>query len=304
MHATLALCLMMVSGPVAPGPEPEIVNVPLNVDAASPGAMQELEWKANTQQRRTLARVPTLITDDSRRADGRVPSGRYAPPTDRNGARGQQPGGQQAGLPTSPTDPGNMAGGTPNGPMPLLPGAGGGQGYGGQGYGGQGYAQDRPTTYSPNGVSGRAVSNMGAAGTQTAAPGAIGAPRASDTLSGIYGNANMSYLGVSSNPMLNTSVGGAPKPFSDYQRPSGYSPWMSLYNTPTNNGTVSTYASSVQPQIQQQQYNRQMAEQIQGVRNTIMSPQAGSTPGMEMPVSGAGLVNPNAVINYGFTPQR
>jgi hypothetical protein len=296
MHATIALCFMMVSGPVAPGPEPDIVNVPLNVDTASPGAMQELEWKSNPQQRRTLPRVPTLITDDNRRSDGRVSSGRYAPPADRSATRGQQPGGQQTGLPTSPTDPGNMAGGTPTGPMPLLPGAGGGQGYS---------PQDRPTTYSPNGVSsGRSVSNMGAPGTQTAAPGAIGAPRASDTLSGIYGNANMSYLGVSSNPMLNTSVGGAQKPFSDYQRPSGYSPWMNLYNTPTNNGTVSTYSSSVQPQIQQQQYNRQMAEQIQGVRNTMMSPQAGSTPGMEMPVTGAGLVNPNAVINYGFAPRR
>ena len=73
---------------------------------------------------------------------------------------------------------------------------------------------------------------------------------------------------------------------------------MNLYNTPTNNGTVSTYTNNVQPQFQQQQYNQQTAERIQGVQNYLVGPRGGGTPGMEMPVNGAGLSNPYGSINY------
>lgn len=118
-------------------------------------------------------------------------------------------------------------------------------------------------------------------------------------MSGIMNRANEGNYGVSPNPYQNTSVGGGAKPFSDYQRPTGYSPWMNLYNTPTNNGTVSTYTNNVQPQFQQQQYNQQTAERIQGVQNYIVGPRGGGTPGMEMPVNGAGLANPYGYINYG-----
>ncbi len=257
--------------------------------------MQELEWKTRIKHGYKLPRVPTVEDGSSIAGDSRGMGRRYGQTTDPNAQCRQQ---QQ--MPYAPTDPGSMGqngGGQGSGPMPAVPGSGLSQG--------QGYTQGS----SPNGTGrfdpyqsesnfSKPVNNMGGYGGETAAPRAAYTPTASDTISGILGRANAGNYGVSPNPMLNTSVGGGDKPFSGYQRPNGYSPWMNLYNTPTNNGTVSTYTNNVQPQFQQQQYNQAVAERIQGVQNSMVSPRGGGTPGMEMPVNGAGLSNPYGSINY------
>jgi hypothetical protein len=300
MHATIALCLMLTGGPVAPGPEPEIVFVPLKDDLTSLNAMQELEWKTRLKRGYKLPRVPSVDDQSSNGGDGRGMRQRYTAPTDPNAMRRQQ---QQQVMPMSPTDPGAMgqggmgqagmgqAGGQGYGPTPSLPGQGIAQG------GSQGYTPNGPAPYDPNrantAFSKPVTGNYGGYGTQLSAPRASYLPTAGDTMSGIMNTANMSNIGVPTNPL---NSGAAQKPYSDYQRPNGYSPWMRLYDTPTNNGTVSPYTSAVQPAFQQQQYNQQLSEQIQGVRSS-MGPRGG-TPGMEMPVNGAGLYNPYGSINY------
>jgi hypothetical protein len=301
MHASFALCVMLMGGPVAPGPEPEIVFVPLKDDLSALNSMQELEWKTRLRNGYKLPRVPTVVDDQSSGGgDGRGMRRGYGAPTDQNAQRRQQ----QQVMPMSPTDPGGMgqsgmgqAGGGQYGQMPSMPGSGLSQGYQ------QGTSQGGSPGYTPNGtgrydpsstnnmLSHPINNNYGGYGTMVNAPRANYTPTAGDTMSGIMNTANLTNIGVTANPMASQ------KPFNDYQRPSGYSPWMQLYNTPTNNGTVSTYTSAVQPTFQQQQVNQQMAEQIQGVRNTIAAPHAG-TPGTEMPVSGAGLYNPYGSINY------
>ena len=85
------------------------------------------------------------------------------------------------------------------------------------------------------------------------------------------------------------------KPFSDYQPPSGYSPWL-LMNQQTNNGTISPYTAYVQPALNQQNINAHVSEQINGVRT--MQPYGGGTPGSEVNAGGNGLLNPYISINY------
>ena len=290
MHASIVFCLMMVGGPIAP--EPEIIDVPLFDPKSNPTAMDDLEWKERNKHYTNLPHVPTLGEDRSN-VDGPgsrgMPSNPYAPQ--------RRP---QTEIPVSPTEPGNIGGGAPTGPMPTMPGSGIGQGYGN---GGQGNTSSRPPTYTPNWSNNPVRNNYGGIGVQTTATPVPRTPTASDTMGGIMNIASITGLGVPSNPMLNNSI-GTQKDFSGYQPPSGYSPWMGLYNTPTNNGTVSTYTSTVQPQMQQQAVNRQVAEQIQGVRNLLVAPPS-STPGQEQNMGvGNGLANPNAFLNYGpYYPQ-
>jgi hypothetical protein len=294
MHASIALCLMMVGGPVAP--EPDIIDVPLRVD--SPTSMDEIEWKESSK-RMKLPRVPTLGEESSAPGDYRGNRGRYTPPTDPNALQRRQ-----SAMPMSPTDPGNLGGGSPMGQAPGVPGSGIVQGYQGQGSQGQGYAPNRSNTFNPgaNNFSKPVNGNYGGVTAQTSAPSATRIPSASDTMGGIMNIANQTG-GASANPMLNQSAGGQ-KPFNDYQRPSGYSPWMNLYTTPTNNGTMSTYTTSIQPTMQQQQYNRQIAEQIQGVRNALVAPPSHALDEERNIGAGNGLVNPNSFLNYGpYYPQ-
>jgi hypothetical protein len=300
MHASIALCLMMVGGPIAPGPGSDLILVPLKDDLSALNAMQELEWKVRVKNGYKLPRVPSVVDDTRSRDDGRGMNRRNnGLANDPNAQRRQQ----DKTMPFAPTDPGaggqggyGQAGygqggygqggyGQGGGAMPSTPGSGLGQG------GTQGYSQGN--NFGEGGFNNRSaggsVSGYGTPGV----PRSAYTPTASDysRVNG-YGGAN-----VSPNPMLNTSVGGGDKPFAGYQRPSGYSPWMGLYNTPTNGGTVSPYSSTVQPAMQQQQYNQQVAEQIKDVRYGMVSPRSG-TPGMEMPVNGAGLSNPYGSINY------
>jgi hypothetical protein len=210
-------------------------------------------------------------------------------------------------MPLPPTEgggdltPGNRGGG----PLPSVPGAGLGQGYNGQGYNGQSGYSPRNPAYDPNSQNyGRPVQGGQWSGAQTTAPRAGYSPNVANTVSAGMNNGYQSYLNaLDPNPMNNLSTGGGPKPFQDYQRPSGYSPWMSLYTTPSNNGTVSPYSSSVQPQLQQQQTNAQMAEQIRGVQSNQTRLMNGVGNTQEAPVNGAGMTNPNAYLNYGGTYQ-
>ena len=59
--------------------------------------------------------------------------------------------------------------------------------------------------------------------------------------------------------MVDPSAGPAAKPYDNYQPPSGYSPWMNLYQ-PTNNGTISPYTAYVQPALKQQNFNPRAGE--------------------------------------------
>ena len=101
-------------------------------------------------------------------------------------------------------------------------------------------------------------------------------------------------LQMSYDPGQNKSGNVAPlledtgEPFSDYQRPNGYSPWMGLYQ-PTSNGTISTYTAVIRPPLDQGNFSSHVNQQSSGA----------GTPGMEVPVGGNGLANPNAFQNYG-----
>ncbi len=63
MHATIAFCLMMVGGPVAP--ELEIRDVPLKDDLFTLNLIQDIEWTQRVKVK-PLPRVPTLDTRDQR----------------------------------------------------------------------------------------------------------------------------------------------------------------------------------------------------------------------------------------------
>ena len=108
-------------------------------------------------------------------------------------------------------------------------------------------------------------------------------------------------FGSMTNFFSNPPADDTSKPFSGYQVPSGYSPWMALY-APTANGTLFPYVSYVQPSVQQQNFNLHVNEQI----NSVQMQQRGymGTPGIEVPMSGNGLVNPQIFLNYkGYYPE-
>jgi hypothetical protein len=57
------------------------------------------------------------------------------------------------------------------------------------------------------------------------------------------------------------------KAFANYQPPpSGVSPYMNLYRTDTNGGTIDNYTTLVRPQLQQQNVNQQFDKDIFGLQ--------------------------------------
>lgn len=147
------------------------------------------------------------------------------------------------------------------------------------------------------------MGNYGGTGVQTTALSVPHTPMASDTMNNINYIGSVTGLGVPTNPLLNNSV-SMQKPFAGYQPPSGYSPWMGLFNSTLNNSSMSNYTAYVQPAMQQQSYNRQVAEQINGVRNYLTAPPSGSLRGEVNMGAGNGLANPDAFLNYGpYYPQ-
>ena len=107
-------------------------------------------------------------------------------------------------------------------------------------------------------------------------------------------------LGSSANSSANPSAANLTKPFSNYQAPSGFSPWQ-LLNQPTQGGTLNPYTTYVQPVFNQQNVNSHMSEQINGVQT--QQRYGAGTPGMEVNAGGNGMVNPQIFQNYlNFAP--
>lgn len=125
MHASIAIFVMLVGGPV--NPEIEITVLPLKDDPSSQTSIQDLEWKERVKQH-PLPHVPTL--DDRQQT---------ADDSGRNGYRPYPPTGTQPVrppvMPAPPTDAGPVGNGY---------GPSGNYGYGQAGSGGGG-------NYGPNG---------------------------------------------------------------------------------------------------------------------------------------------------------
>ena len=292
MHATLALCAMSIGGWVST--ESEITTLPLHENLSIYNDIQDRELKENTRHAK-LPKVPTI--------------GEYAPSGDysqaQRGYRATNPTvyqnrpGSQGVIPPSPTSAGDI--GTGGRPLPSVP-TGGSQG----GYSGQ-------SAYYPNQAGGGAGGNDPYANRQIPGSNPLGpgaqvsqaqragvATRASNFTQEYSASAYTSRYsgGATQNPLLNSP--DASKPFESYQPPSGVSPWQNLYNQNTSNGTNNPYYSAVRPALQQQQFNQRVSAQIGGVPGTGQRSGTGNaTPGIEQPVEGAGMVNPNSFINYG-----
>lgn len=268
MHASIALCVMMLGGPIYP--EAEITTVPLKDDLANLTSIQNLEWQEAVKGR-TLPPVPTMVNPRQSADDNRPGPYRY-PPTS------QQP--RQPMMPSAPTD--------------ATGGGGGGYSPGRYGQGG-GYAAPA-APYATGSIPGRyPVNTFNNSGGQYNAPVPPVAPRASDYSGQLSVTAIASQYGLGNNAAPIMSAGGGAKPFSDYQRPNGYSPW-NLLNQSTNNGTLSPYTAYVRPAMDQQMFNSHISEQINNVRT--QQPYYSGTPGVETNLGGNGLLNPNSVQVY------
>jgi hypothetical protein len=57
------------------------------------------------------------------------------------------------------------------------------------------------------------------------------------------------------------------KPFAGYQPPGGVSPYMNLFRSGTDNGTIDNYTSLVRPQLNQQYLNQQYGHDIRGLQS-------------------------------------
>ncbi len=292
MHATLALCVMSIGGWVST--ESEITTLPLHENLSIYNDIQDRELKENTR-RAKLPKVPTI--------------GEYAPSGDYGSSpRGYRPTNPTAntsrpgpigGIPQSPTSAGDI--GTGGRPLPSVPTGGLPGGYSGQSaYPGQsgGYSGNNDP-YANRQVPGSNPLGPGAQVNQIQR--AAVANRASNYTSEYSASSYTSRYsgGATQNPLLNNSF-DASKPYDSYQPPSGVSPWQNLYNQNTSNGTNNPYYSAVRPALQQQQFNQRISSQIGGVPGTGQRSGTGNaTPGIEQPVEGAGMVNPNSFINYG-----
>jgi len=207
-------------------------------------------------------------------------------------------------MPEAPIGGGN--GGFQN---PWQPGQGQlGQGQLGQGVGprlpGSGAGNYYPTpssapaggsAFSPNGPSLNSAPVAGGYGTYapTRANLATPAQTASKYIASNNGSDIARQYGLPPVSNIGADTGG--KAFSNYQAPSGYSPWNNL-TLPTNNGTTNPYTAYVKPAMDQQMFNSHISEQINGVQTQQRLYQG--TPGYEVPISGAGLANPSQFINY------
>ena len=289
MNASIAVCVMMVGGIIYP--ESEITTVPLNVDLSATGVnnIQDQEWQqsANTH---SMPKVPTADLQQQSSSDGQTPN-RNNLPIDQ---RAYHP--RQSMIPEPPTS----AGPAPNG-QGYTPGAIGAGGIGAGGNGTAGGYCARNDLY-PNAVPGR--SPVFSPTTQFSAPTATPV----QTVNNVINTANTSVNNLETRFGLNSpqyptmvgpSAGPAAKPYSNYQPPSGYSPWMNLYQ-PTNNGTIDPYTAYVQPALNQQNFNAHVSEQINGVQNLQRG--YGPMPGNEVPM-GNGMADPRIFQNYkGYYP--
>lgn len=295
MHASIALWVMMVGGCLPP--ESEITTVPLKDDLFGLTSIQDLELKERSARVR-LPQVPT-ISNTQQPADDYQPHKRYQPPYSPMDPRAAQR--PMPMMPTPPTDAGPSVGG---GYQPERYGQtrgyqpGGGYQAGGGYQPGGGYSSGTPKNdpYANNLMGGATPAGYAPPMPQRAPI----VPTANNYITGanpLLGMLNQAGIGASSNPYANASAGGGSKPYNDYVAPNGYSPWNALYTTPTNNGTVNSYTSAVQPAMQQQNFNSHMSEQINGVLTSPRYNNSG-TPGMEVPMGSNGMANPQIFQNY------
>ncbi|MGO9109956.1 MAG: hypothetical protein ACLP9L_12050 [Thermoguttaceae bacterium] len=271
MHASIALCIMMVGGPVFP--DPEVTTVPLKDDSSSAISIQDQEWRERVKSK-PLPRVPTV--DDRQSGDDGRPRFPYSP-TDPRAAHPNQ-----GMMPVAPTSADNQH---PMGNMPYQPG--GGNPLSPQS--GGSYPLGNGSALGHNAVSGYTGLGYPATPvTPTAGNYGSNVPTSVSQLSARYGLSN------SQNTTLDPMGGG--KPFSGYTPQNGFTPWQYL-NQPTQGGTINPYTTYVQPALNQQNFNSHLSEQINGVQMQQRLEGIG-TPGMETNFGGNGLVNPQIFQNY------
>jgi hypothetical protein len=287
MHTSIAVCLMMVGGYIYP--ECEVATVPLKDDLTRPNPIQDQEWKERVK-RVPLPQVPSIDVS-SQAGDNRAAPYRYNP----NLMRPQQ----QPFMPSAPTQEGPGSNGQTgiNGQAGYGPAGNNGQ----AGYGPAGGANPAANYISPNAT---APGQNPVYGRQVPVANVVPTVNNLNYNNSMSNLTNQYGLGNLQNPMLNPSVGGTSnKPFNDYQRPTGYSPWQNLY-LPSNNGTVDPYTAYVRPAMDQQNFNSHVSEQINGVRTRGYYGDT-NTPGMEMNTgSGNGLVNPGIMRDYRLNPMN
>ena len=86
------------------------------------------------------------------------------------------------------------------------------------------------------------------------------------------------------------------KPFSGYQTPSGISPYMNIYRSGTNNGTIDNYTTLVKPQLDQRYLNQQYGRDIRGLQgDTRMQGQNLQQQSRQL----QGVSTPQFYMNYG-----
>jgi hypothetical protein len=295
MHASIAVCVMMVGGWLQPAmPDSEVPVLPLKEDLSRANYLQDLEWKERVK-RKPLPRVPTIDdrTDDglnSRRqmvttTDPKTGQSRIMPlpPTsaDRNQANQVLPN-----IPSSPT--GGGAGGTAY--PPIGPGGAGSGGY-------VPPVMPKNDPYQNIQIPGRSPV-AGGYSQYNYTRGYPGTPTAQTVNNLTYQNSMDAYTRPYGLTGQSTVAGpNSNKPFSDYRAPSGSSPWNNLY-LPSNNGTVNPYTNYVRPAMDQQNFNAHVSEQINGVP-TLQRGYGAGAPGMEAPTTGgAGLINPQIMLQY------
>jgi hypothetical protein len=293
MHASIAVCVMMVGGWIGPPAlETETYVIPLREDLALSRSFQDLEWKERLKST-ALPRVPTV--DDRKQGgdDSRSRRSTYPPvaPTD---PRAAQP--RQGMLPQPPTSADRSLANQPMSSLPLLPGGGGGGGGGYQSAGPGGYTA--PVTSKSDPYANLQMMGPNPVQGYSNQFGAVPAPRSlatSNFTSNLSVDAYTRQFGLSNQNTTSSPAGGGAKPFSDYRAQNGFTPWQYL-NQPTQNGTVSPYSAYVRPTLDQQNFNSHVSEQINGVQT--QQRYGAATPGMEVPLGGAGLVNPQIFNNY------
>jgi hypothetical protein len=289
MHASIALCVMMFGGVAYPDmPSDAITTLPLFYDPSP----LDPRWEQERLDRLKHHPLPHVVTVDDRQPsadDSRYNKWPYRPNMQ------QQQNRPTGVMPQAPTQAGppSQAPAGPYGSPPAQIGQGGSYGPGGAQPPGQVATRDDPYANMP--IAG--ANPVARYNSRTNVPQVPQPPTASNYFNNNSVNSITSQYGLSnpSNGFNNPGAGGGVKPFSNYQPPSGYSPWQ-LLNQPTQNGTLNPYTNFVQPALSQQNFNAHVSEQINGVRT--MQRGYGGASGPEISVGGNGLVNPQIFQNY------
>ena len=88
------------------------------------------------------------------------------------------------------------------------------------------------------------------------------------------------------------------KAFAGYQSSSGVSPYMNLFRSGTNNGTIDNYTTLVKPQLNQVYLNQQYGQNIRGLQ-TNSNIQGQSLQQINQSRQLQGVSTPQFYMNYG-----